>query len=256
MLSTKEPISKIITLALKEELPIESKIQREAQNLSDLIHARIQLQSIDEVATGLVPDIFDFRILVLKLMKEKTLDFDQYFKALDKEIALRLQLAEFSNLNRILSRVHLFYSEIFASILQKQNISSVHQLEETTPEMTYEELNYFIEKTLPIIPGNKYLKKWIQESLKLEVGLFLSNKILSERSQLNKEKIHLELISFFRKTIVRYGAYSIVLNVWRPKSYQDDSIANDMETLAATIRIENGIYKKMNLSDLSNLIEN
>lgn len=255
MQNSRESISKFISLASNDLIPLESKIQREANVLSDLIRARIQYQSVDNVAQSLIAEAFNFRLLAIKLMKEKSFDFDQYFASLDEEISIKLQVAEFSELDSILSKVHLLHSEIFSSLLKTKNISSIFQVENAPLDWTFDKLNYFLEQSSRFVPENKYYKKWLEESLKMEIGLILSDWILTDKIQ-NNNKVYLELTSFFRKTITRFGAYSILLDVWRPGNYHTDSITNDMETLAATIRIDSGVYKKMNLSDLSNLIEN
>ena len=75
----------------------------------------------------------------------------------------------------------------------------------------------------------------------MDVGILITEKILTGKVHFDQKRVQQELIPFLNKTIDRFGAYSIFTEFWKPDKDDYSPETYKMQILADTIRMNNGI---------------
>jgi hypothetical protein len=100
-------------------------------------------------------------------------------------------------------------------------------------------------------PSYRYLKSWIDASLKIEFGLLVVQMTLTGRVTTSEA----ELRDYLQTHLVRYGGYSILTGYWEPNEETALSVLeNKMSLLAATIEMNQRIYTKKNTKQLHQIL--
>lgn len=253
MLALKEPIGGVVALAnLENDYFAKQPIKQDAIELVDLIKIRIQEQPIEEVARGLLANIFSLRFEIIVWFADNDKDFNFFLDKLNEIIAENIQLARFSKLADTISSVLLAYSTIISSAMKE----IPNGLEQIAGDIRANKPEY---NTLSLLtqhpsPQMQYFKKWIDASLEFEVGLLVADLLLTEQIKLPQKRIN-ELISFLKKTIIRFGAYSIFTEFWKPDVQDDSEWINSMKILAASLELEHKIGIKTTTDGFRRLID-
>jgi hypothetical protein len=256
ILATKEPLGRIIALAkIDDKIFPQKALEQKAENLIDLIIIRINSKSIEEVSESLLQEIFELRLDVIELLLEESEHLNKYWDFLGQYISVNLQLAPYSSLSSTISSVLLSYEEITSPILTKILGNSTKEILDgfKINRPSYASLNH-----LAFLPSAqlKYYKKWIDASLQFELGLILSDLILTGQVKISNERIENELVNFLQKIIIRFGAYSIFTGFWTPSESNLSNTVNSMKILAATIELDNKISTKVSKDSLFEMINN
>ncbi|MEO1713424.1 MAG: hypothetical protein AAFU60_08830, partial [Bacteroidota bacterium] len=99
MIAINEPIGRFAALAnLEKKIFSQRSIEQDIKNLIDLISIRIKEKSVDEVANGLLENIFDLRVELINWLASNDKDLNFYHAFLSKHISVNLQLAPYSDL--------------------------------------------------------------------------------------------------------------------------------------------------------------
>jgi len=256
MLAANEPIGRFIVLAnIEKDVLSKSSIEQDIENLIDLIKIRISNKSIENVSESLLNQVFDLRFEVLEWLANENKSVSNYFEKVNEIIADNLQLGNYSDLADTISEVLLTYEKIAAPIANMIEGDTFEELLKNIQESkpNYEMLNLI---SLHPSPQVKYLKNWIDSSLHLEIGLILSDLILTQQVKFPKKRIKAELIKFLLDTITRYGAYSIFTGFWEPEEDDVSVLVNKMKILSGTIELDNNIHYKTSKDGLFSLINN
>lgn len=254
MLILESPTVNFISRYSQEEFPGKSKssLQSNIEKLIDLIIARNEDRTLEELANGLKEDTFNLRFDIIEWLVDEGKDQNDYFKALDTHITVNLQLSHFNKLAEAVSNVLLLYRKIalqsFVGISLKEHSYSIKNEKPTysTVEMLSDHPN----------PRTKYIKNWVDSSLHLDIGLILADLILCDRVKLSEKRINNELIPFLDQIIIHFGAHSIFTGYFSPVDYSLNSDINRMYILASTFELDTSNFQKKNLQQLQSILNN
>lgn len=254
MITTKEPISRFIVLTHNYKNVLnKSSIEHQVEDLIDIISFRIHNKPIDEVADTVLEKIFELRFEFIEWFftnhHHKSL-FNELQLAINKDIALKIQLSPYSHLAKTIALTLDTYGKIFAPIYD--NPESIEKFLKNTDDSkpTYETFKLL---SLHPSPQMQFFKKWMDASLKLEFGFILADLALTEQINLSDMKVN-QLIDFLNTTLVHFGAYSIFTEFWQPNEQDTSNLINKMEILAAAIEMDNKTHYKMTQENLYHLI--
>lgn len=255
MLAINEPIGRFVALAnIDKNIVTQKSIAQDVANLVDLITIRSKDRSIEQIADGLLENIFDLRFVLLEWLADNNKDVKFYHKNINKHISVNLQLAPFSDLAETISNVLINYEKIVSPIFEALPNSFKNIVEDVQKNKPI--YDTFKMLSLHPSPQIRLLKDWIDSSLKLELGLILSDLILTNQIEFSNNRIKFELIDFLNNTVIKFGAFSIVTGFWVPDSDNISSSTNDMKILAATIELDNKVFYKTSKEGLFNLVNN
>jgi len=208
--------------------------------LVDLISIRIQNKHIDEVAEGLKAKIFDARLDVIHGLSGEKEDIENYLDHINQKIStIQHELHHAELFNTLKDSLFIFQKIINEIFNQKQTDNSKEiQIDLQNNRPTY---GTFLFLQSHPHPQTRYFTKFLDASLKLDVGILITEKILSGKINLDQKRIQQELIPFLNKTIDRFGAYSIFTEFWKPEKDDHSPETYKMQILADTIRMNNGL---------------
>lgn len=250
------PVGRLIVHANNhKDLIPNFSLENKINNLVDLIKLRTLNHSLEEVADGLLPELFELRIDLLEYLASKGSNVEDYFKAIDKEIANNLNVNANLELSKTIATSLEWYSKIIFPLTQRIDLKNFGQLlnsvEENRP-------NYGIVKLLSYHPSPqvRYIKNWADSSLAFEVGLIVSDLVLTGKLELTKTKIRTELIDFVSQSLTKFGAYSIFTGFWSPDTSDNSHVINKMRILNSTMELEHDIHSKLSEEGFLSLINN
>lgn len=255
MIAINESIGRFVALAnLEKDIFSQKSIEQDVEDLVDLITIRIKDKSVDEVANGLLENIFDLRFELIEWLADNDKDLNFYLEFLSKHISVNLQLAPYSNLAETISSVLLSYEKIVSPIFESLPNSFEDIFDEI--QKNKPEYNTFKIFSLHPSPQIRYLKNWIDSSLQLEVGIILADLILTNQVSISKKRIKSELIEFLYSTITRFGAYSIFTGFWSPDTEDISTLTNRMKILSATLELDNKSFYKTSKEGFFKMVNN
>jgi len=255
MIVASEPVGRFIAFAnLEKKLFSKKSIGQDIANLIDLIIIRSKNNSIEEVANGLLENIFDLRITLLEWLADNNKDLKFLLTNINEYISVNLQLAPFSSLADSISDVLINYQKIVSPIFN----SLPNSFKDILETVKNNKLSYDIFKILSLHPSPqvKYQKEWIDSSLKLELGLIIADLVLSNQIQFPRKRIELELIGFLNSAIIKFGAYSIFTGFWIPDTDDRSILTNNMKIFSATIELENKSFYKSSKDSFYQILNN
>ncbi len=136
------------------------------------------------------------------------------------------------------------------SVLTEYQKITEHELEETIVEGQWHYPTLQLLCAHPS-PSYRYLKSWIDASLKIEFGLLVVQMILMGRVRCSES----DLRDYLQTHLVRYGAYSILTGYWEPKDEVALSVVeNKMSLLAASVEMNQRIYMKKNIKQIHQML--
>ncbi|MGB0930735.1 MAG: hypothetical protein ACPGVB_08165 [Chitinophagales bacterium] len=257
MLVANQPVGRFIVMVnVKKDLEAKDSIREKSAILIDLMKIRIKHQTIEDVANSLLENIYDLRIEAVKLMMENGGMVKVLFEFINKQTAKKLQLAPYSKLAEAQSKILMAYEKIAAPILKNiaeslGEVSMLEELKENAPQ--YKTMKFYSH----ISPEMDYVKRCIDASLQFEFGLILSDLVLTEEIDLPLQRVKTELIDFLYDSITRFGAYSMLCNLWTPKYEDISNLTNRMKILSATVDLDSKGHKsRMSMDDFSKILNN
>ena len=250
-----ESIHKIVVLQqLNQGVALETKFEQQIETLVGLLKIRITEKSISEVANSLLEQTFDVRISALEWFGNNEVNTTDFSHLMNDLMVKNIQLAPYSTLAETLSKVLMVQSDIVAPIFNQLP----NTFEDVAADISKERPTYSMVKMMLLLPTpkQKYIKYWIDASLRLEIGLILSELILTDQIQLSKSRIKTELIDFLMDSITKFGAYAIFTEVWKPQKADLSNLTNNMKILAAKVELENGFGKVVTADTFSQMFQN
>lgn len=253
MLAFNKPIGRFIALAnLEKDIIPENIISQRVSDLVDLITIRVKEQPIEDVSESLLERVFDLRYELIEWLVDNNKDFNFILETINENISVNLQLAPYSELAKTITKVLMAYEKILSPIASNLPISmdTVFNSNQNA-KLSYGALDIFSNHPLPQI---RTLKDWMDASLKMEMGLILSDLVLTEQVKFSKKRVETELIEFLYSSITKFGAYSIFTGFWKPAEEDDSKLTNRMQILCGTIELDNQQYTTMTKDDLMNML--
>jgi hypothetical protein len=255
MIALSESIGRFVALAnLEKNIVSQASIEQAITDLIDLITIRIQEQSVDQVADSLLENVFNLRFELIEWLAKKNKDLNFYIQSFNQHLAVNLQLAPYSILANTISSVLLSYEHIIAPRFE----SIYNSFEDITSVVQNDKPTYSMFKMLALHPSPQIqsVKNWIDSSLQLEIGLLVSDLILTNQLPLSNKRIEEELVEFLNRIIIRFGAYSIFTGFWVPNIDDTSNLTNSMKILSATLELNHKSFYKTSKDGLFNLINN
>lgn len=248
MLASKTSIGHFIALANEQNLITKVSLRQDIKNLIDLIKIRINDQSIEEVANSLLKDVFNLRFIFIQWLAQDDGRVKYYQEALNVLIADRLQLSEYSDLAKEVVWGIETYEKIVSDLKEKKGgVAEIAQ--EHRP--SYEGMLMLLQHPSPRV---QYLKHWVDASLSWEVGIILADLVLRGEVKMSKRRVKKELIPFLYDTIVRFGAYALYTEAWRPNEDERSPLINSMKILVAAIEMDHKEYHRMSKQAFMNFL--
>lgn len=254
MITTGETIGGLIGQAKAENTAFKPVIEKDIEQIVDLITFRIAKQPIEEVAVKLRKDVFNLRYEVLHWLAEQQLTFQNYFQALKEFSHDKIESEAHSDLSLSLAQAFNYYRAIVAPIARQLEVNDMQTLVDIAPDHSpdYETLSLL---SLHPSPEIRYLKKWIDTTLDLDTGSLIAYLIFDQQIKLNRSKTD-ELTNFINDTITRMGAYAIFTETWQPNDEDRNPVTTRMRILASTIAMDHKQYTTTSLDELKQLMEN
>ena len=99
MIATSEPIGRFIVLAHNKKGVIsKSSLDKEIEDLVDIIKIRLQNKSIEAVSESILDKIFELRFDFIEWLATENHSLDEYLEKINEEITQNLQLSVYSDL--------------------------------------------------------------------------------------------------------------------------------------------------------------
>lgn len=193
-------------------------LSQQIQNLTDLIRFRLPQQLLEVVCASVMEELFTLRSKVLGHYREQ-------------EAVPRVRLA--SNADALIEKM-----DTIEHFYEKIGIAA----SELVMDCDYATIRRLARHPAPPI---RYLKYWVDASLKLEFGLIVAELSLTGQYSLSTTE-QTDLSHFLQENLVEYGAYSMITGYWSPDDAETSVTVNRMELLAAKIEMENRLYFKSN----------
>ncbi len=238
-LSIAQPMTAYMSILRNEETN-NSSLKNAFDELVDLISIRIENKSIDEVADGLKEKVFDIRLDLISSLSNNHINFENYFDLINEKISAINYALNHAELFDTQKKTLLIFKKIIFKFITEKNITDFKdaqiELQNNLPNYSA----FIFLKSHPN-PQTKYFPKWLDESLKLDIGLIIADMVFDKKINLNQKRIQQELIPFLNKTIDRFGAYSIFTEFWKPEKDDHSPETYKMQILADTIRMNNNL---------------
>lgn len=239
MLQVKAPISKFIVYAYKDSTLLDNNVLKEKiENLVDLLKFRIEGKGIEDTAKSLQSELFDIRIdLVQHLLKNqdflKTIQSviiaeiakKYYHKGRLKEISITVADALDVNL-KILSSL--------GGLIEKHSTDILN----TPTNLSLDDLKNPL--VIPPSKEGKIIFNWLDASLNFEIALIAADLVLLNEISLSDKEIK-SLTTFLKEVITDFGAYSVLINYWKPDVDDEEQLIRNIKIKAATLELENGM---------------
>jgi len=172
----------------------------EAYNeLTDLINIRLQNQNAEDVSNGLLEKIFNLRIDIMSWLIDNFDTKNNFINTINDKISdinYKTSHVELFNLTKkILETTKKITSDAFEK--ETNNFELILSNNQSNPP----NYNAFIFLQSHPNPQTRYFPKWLNESLKLDIGLTIADMVFDEKINLDQKRIQQELIPFLNKTI-------------------------------------------------------
>lgn len=169
---------------------------------------RIQSENINIISEELKEMMFDLRLDFITWLSEEDIDTKRHFELINERITGIDYDKNHIALHEVIQKNLNSFQKIATSIFVKEGVENFHKAQD---EIQNDRLNYTMFRFLQSHPHPqvKYLKKWIDESLRFDIALTTAILIIEKEIHIEQKRIQQELIPFLNKTINRFGAYSI-----------------------------------------------
>lgn len=222
----------------------------------DLIQFRVGKQLFAEIAESLKSNVFELRGELINFkFHHTTIGLKEIPHFTVEEISQKLQGFTFPLLRETIANIleaHLkITSPSIISIEKEEKRIGVKNLVKN--QITYKELERFKSAIASDIPKIKYWFDWVDESLKLDVGLIAADLILKEKIGVNQTLVS-ELNQFLKRTVSQFGAYAIANGIWQPDDEDRSQLVTNMRILSGALEVELGLTQPISAKGLKNMI--
>jgi|GEM_PF-1279017 len=242
-MSTASAISNPITICmsiLRDEEASNVSLKNAFDAFINSLSGGIQSKNINNISEELKEMTFELRLDLIIWLAEENISTEKYFDIINEELTEIDHSESHIILHETVRKTLNSFQKIVASIYAKEGVGGFDEAQDVIQN---DRLNYNVFRFLESHPHPqfKYLKKWIDESLKFDIALTIAILVIEKEINLNQKRIQHELIPFLNKTIDQYGAYSIFTEFWKPDKDDFSPETYKMQILADTIRMNNSM---------------
>ena len=253
MVATKEHTGSLIVAAYhKSDLLNFPSLEIQVEELIDLIKYRISQKDIKVVSSELRTKTYEVRRVIIDWFVKEGRTVEEFLSEIDSKFMMPTESALFNTFKNEITNALGAYKTIYGGVADKTGLSDCSTFREQAipPYSAFELIGKYPS------PYFQYFKKWIDESLNLDIVFALSYLILKREINIENPRIEKEIIPFLKKTITRFGAYSIFLGIWKPGENNSSQLFQNIQILASTLFMENGQYTQLKQSDFHHFLHN
>ena len=213
---------------------ISPSVLRNIEYIRQYIINNINKESIDFIADQLIKDLFNLKIQILPTIANSYGNYNELYHTvttkLNNEIANKMQLSSYSKIAKIYYESLSIYQDIINDSMNKVNFfESVNELANSySLQINYDSLLLITKINND---QSESLQKWINYSLKYELGLIISDMLLLDNNMNRME----ELYHYLKSSITYFAAYSIDLKIWYPGEDVSNQLIRNILIIAATL---------------------
>lgn len=254
---TSESTGKFMVLAnLDKSLSVQPPIYGRIKALVEGLISDTRLFSIEEAINKHILDYFYLRIDLIKWQYKNQFSINEHMEIINQQIAKNMQLNDLSYLAKTSTDALITIEKILASAKAiefeyEETVTSMKFLEEPNLKPNYESFQIIAEHPNPKF---KFLKKFIDESLKIDLAIILSDLILTNYiKNFSPHKIE-ELSQYIIDTITRYGAYGMFTGFWIPDPEDNSFLINRIEILESKLQLDYYKHPAITAQDFSKML--
>lgn len=248
---TSQPTGTLIAKTkLNEQALVSYHLQRRTVLLADEVLNDIRLSSVEEAISKQIKPYFDLRIDLVNWVLNDKPELYEELGTPKEQIVRNFQLAPASKLAAVMAEALVIMSKVFSS-LQSGAFDDVADAGEKNLKPTYESFEVIAQHPDPKF---KYLKKFIDESVKFDLVFMITELLFTEKAPPFSTAKTDELIEFITTTIIRFGAYSIFTGFWTPDPSDDSPFLNRIQILAAKLHLDHYPGKAVDSDTLRQLL--
>lgn len=221
-------------------------LNREIQELTDLIEFRLPQKGLEETVQGLLPDILELRMRTGQWILRGN-NLERCFQAVDEEVQA-LSKSE-HEVDRLLAEA----LEITIAITQKI-MDTVGANKDAALASSSLDLPLNAIEAMEQMPD-----KSIQFLAKMLKSILLFDGIIVVHSLWKNKGLNLdleELSRSIRSATSHYGAYSTLIGLWRPDDADERQLIRNIKILAAKLRIKTEPARLYKIEDLEKMAAN
>lgn len=226
----------------QEQNPLMNKLER----FIDILTVRVHHKDLDEVSDGLLDDILELRLKAIQYFELNSKNIHTVLK----EQSPRLH-SRYENLNTAFNEVVSTHLTISSNIVTS-NFNTLFSNVQIDNSISFSGLKKLVQ--LYPVPNMIDYLKWMESSLKLEIGMFVCALIENETITAPKGKLIERLEYFLKNQLELFGAYAILLNVWQPNESDERQMIRNIKIVASAYELDAKNGKKISAKDLQNLL--
>ncbi|MGB0863692.1 MAG: hypothetical protein ACPGXZ_12295 [Saprospiraceae bacterium] len=230
----------------------ESKISQNAltdklERFIDILTARVHHKDLEALSSGLLDDVLELRLKAI----QSFLGENENVEHLINELAPTLK-SSYKNLNTIFNEVVSMQFEISSNILNSNNSSVSFNGLKIDSSISFSGLKKLVE--LYPVPNIMDYLKWMENSLKLEIGMIICALIEDEVIKVPNGDFIQQLEYFLKNKLELFGAYAILLDIWQPNESDERQLINNIKIVASAYELDAKKGKRISSQDLQNLL--
>lgn len=241
MLVEKKTIISYLDIIHKNPELVKNSLANRAMELLEIIQVRLEKRGIKEVSESLYSALFELRLEFIK-----SLSVEEY------EETVREPIVDVSDELILLTSN---YQQIILSFLNEfpgftkdafSQIDSIH--------ISYHTLSFLENYINKIAPQFIYIKKLVDESLNIDLGLVAIQSSLDGDLKFPKERIMDEFLPFVATSINNFGKDAILSGLWNPTTEQlDNPFFNKLKLQASIEQINQGNTSPVSIDELKQM---
>lgn len=244
-LGTYAPIEQL--LAFAQENKLSRDLQNRLERLVDITSVRVQSKDLEKVSDGLLDDLLELRIASIQwIFSNNNHDIFDIIEEGTKPIK-----SPYQDLNEVYEDVMATYLKVVSNLVSNLDIN-ISNDDLDNFEMSYQGLKNLVQ--LSPIPELKNFLKWMESSLKLELGFLVAALIEDKKIEKVDSKLIKDLKYFLRRKVELFGAYAIILGIWKPSDIDHSQLITNIKIVASTFQMEWQKSKPVSKIELENLL--
>ncbi|MBN2664375.1 MAG: hypothetical protein JXR68_12060 [Bacteroidales bacterium] len=186
--------------------------------------------------------------LILSFNTKADAEWKKYIKSLTTEIKTTFSNNNYFDLNSELIEVYNQYYKIVKTLSKNKKNENIEILK----DISVENLRNLLKATT--IHKSRAVIKLFDKSLMLEfyllIASMLNSNIISCENEFEKK-----IISCIDDTFIKYGAYCVVLDLWKPKNNDESRLARNIKILSSVYSLEYVNIKPISLNEVKEHIK-
>lgn len=215
----------------KKSYAFNSDLDERVEILVDAIKYRIMIEEdINHFYPNLLNGLFELRVDIHKWRKENEKNSDQkYHNFLAEKMTQYISLSSFSLLTNVM---------VSCLEISQQISNALASIEKPLLDIDLKRRDSLgnLFKLVNEQKGILY-NRFIEESLKMELGCLIADLIISEKVKEPSNDYIILTANFIKRSIIMHGACAVALEIWKPTSVQESEIKCAISNVAADLTL-------------------